>query len=76
MVLWRDRAIQSFVQGLCITGPTLPDNPIIYVNDSFLRITGYAREDVLGKNCRFLQGPKTSPEETARLRAAIRAGEA
>ncbi|WP_020473798.1 hybrid sensor histidine kinase/response regulator [Zavarzinella formosa] len=69
---WRDRAIQSLVQGLCITDPSLPDNPIIYVNDSFLRITGYAREDVIGQNCRLLQGPKTAPESVTIIREAVR----
>jgi len=68
----RARAIASLVQGLCITDPAQPDNPIIHVNDSFLRITGYAREDVIGKNCRLLQGPNTSPEATARIRSAVR----
>ncbi|HEX8373526.1 MAG TPA: PAS domain-containing protein [Chthoniobacterales bacterium] len=72
----RDRAIGSFVQGLCITDPSLPDNPITYVNDSFLRITGYGREQVLGRNCRFLQGPKSSPETVQEIRTAMAAGEA
>jgi two-component system, cell cycle sensor histidine kinase and response regulator CckA len=71
----RDRAIESLIQGLCITDPARLDNPIIYVNDSFLRMTGYAREDVIGKNCRFLQGPNTAPEAIERLRLAIRDGE-
>ena len=70
----RDRAIESLVQGLCITDPTRPDNPIIFVNDSFSRITGYARGDVVGQNCRLLQGPGTDPEAVARIRSAIRDG--
>jgi two-component system, cell cycle sensor histidine kinase and response regulator CckA len=71
MLELRDRAIESLVQGLCITDPGQPDNPIIYVNDSFLRTTGYAREEVLGRNCRFLQGPKTAPEAVERIRWAL-----
>jgi two-component system cell cycle sensor histidine kinase/response regulator CckA len=71
MLQLRDRAIESFVQGLCITDPTRPDNPIMYVNDSFLRITGYTRADVIGKNCRLLQGPKTAPEAIERIRSSI-----
>jgi two-component system cell cycle sensor histidine kinase/response regulator CckA len=74
MLQLRDRAIESFVQGLCITDPALPDNPIIYVNESFVRITGYSRDEVLGKNCRFLQGPKTEPEAIERIRLALRDG--
>ncbi|HLK57618.1 MAG TPA: PAS domain-containing protein, partial [Chthonomonadaceae bacterium] len=75
MLQLRDRAIASLTQGLCITDPTHPDNPIVYANDSFLRITGYAREEVMGKNCRFLQGPETAPEAVERLRSAIREGQ-
>lgn len=71
----RDRAIASFDQGLCITDPARPDNPIIYVNDSFLRITGYSREEVLGRNCRFLRGAGTAREATARIRSALREGQ-
>ena len=71
----RDRAIEGLVQGLCISNPALPDNPIIYANDSFLRITGYGKDEVLGRNCRFLQGPESAPETVARVRAAIAAGE-
>lgn len=74
MLQLRDRAIESIIEGLCITDPTQPDNPVIYVNDGFLQITGYAREDVMGQNCRFLQGPKTAPEAIGRIRSAIREG--
>jgi len=71
----RERAIESLIQGLCITDPAQPDNPIIYVNDSFLQITGYAREDVMGKNCAlFLQGPKTAPEAIEQVQSAFREG--
>jgi two-component system cell cycle sensor histidine kinase/response regulator CckA len=75
MLRLRDRAIASFTQGVIITDPTQPDNPIVYVNDSFMRLTGYAREDVIGKNCRFLQGPKTAPEAVERIRSAIQNGQ-
>ena len=70
----RNRAVESLIQGLCITDAVQPDNPIVNVNDSFLRITGYAREDVLGRNCRFLQGPKTDPVAIERIRSALRNG--
>jgi two-component system cell cycle sensor histidine kinase/response regulator CckA len=55
-----------------MTDPTRPDNPVIYVNESYLRITGYDREDMIGKNCRFLQGPETAPEAVERIRSALR----
>ncbi len=58
-----------------ITDPGQPDNPIVYASPGFERITGYGAEEVLGRNCRFLQGKDTDPVEVARLREAVRAGE-
>jgi PAS domain S-box-containing protein len=57
---------------MAISDPALPDNPIVYVNPAFEALTGYAREEVLGRNCRFLQGPMTDQGELGRLREAIR----
>jgi two-component system, cell cycle sensor histidine kinase and response regulator CckA len=74
MLQLRDRAIESLVQGLCITDPMRPDNPIIYVNDSFMRMTGYAREEVMGRNYRFLQGPGTSLETVGQIHTACQSG--
>lgn len=68
----RDRAIDAFVQGVVITHPHLPDNPIVYVNQGFEQMTGYSASEALGRNCRFLQGPKTDPAVVATIRAAIR----
>ena len=56
---------------MVISNPRLPDNPIVYVNDAFLELTGYEREEIVGRNCRFLQGPKTDPAAVARIRRAI-----
>lgn len=64
-------AIQSSDAGLLISDPTLPDAPTIFVNAAFERITGYAPEDILGKNCRFLQGPETDPGMIEKIRRAI-----
>jgi PAS domain S-box-containing protein len=61
--------------GITITDPDRPDNPIVYVNDAFERITGYRSADVLGRNCRFLQGADTDPEAVATLQSGIEAGE-
>ena len=52
-----------------------PDQPVVWVNEAFIRLTGFSREDVLGHNCRFLQGPATDREAVARIRAALAAGE-
>ncbi len=51
----RDHALSSCSEGITIADPSRPDAPLIYVNDAFLQITGYTREDVIGRNCRFLQ---------------------
>lgn len=67
----RDRAIASTSEGICITDPHQPDNPVIYVNAGFERITGYSAAEVLGRNCRFLQGQGTDQTVLAKLRTAI-----
>lgn len=60
---------------MVVSDPTLPDCPLIYVNAAFERLTGFAASEVLGRNCRFLQGPLTEEADVARLRAAIAARE-
>ncbi len=61
---------------IAITDPRRPDNPLVYVNDSFCALTGYARDEVIGRNCRFLQGPQTDPAAPAAIRAALDVGQA
>ncbi len=56
-----------------ITNPRLPDNPIVAVNEPFLKLTGYSRDEVVGRNCRFLAGAETEQNGSAFLRAAIAA---
>ncbi|WP_245411553.1 PAS domain-containing protein [Alkalicoccus urumqiensis] len=58
-----------------ISDPEQPDNPIIYANQGFSDLTGYPREEMIGRNCRFLQGEDTDPETLATLRKAIAAKE-
>ncbi|HEY1188865.1 MAG TPA: PAS domain-containing protein [Gemmata sp.] len=70
----RDRAMKAVSQGILITDPNLPDNPIVYASPGFERITGYGAEEIMGKNCRFLQGPKTDPARVEKLRACVRDG--
>jgi len=60
---------------MVVSDPRQPDNPIVFVNDSFCRLTGYPREMIVGRNCRFLQGPETDPATVARIRAAVQARE-
>lgn len=69
-----ERAIESCSNGIAITDATLADNPIIYVNPSFQRITGYSRDELIGKNCRFLQGSDTDTAAAKQLRTAIEEG--
>lgn len=56
-----------------ISNPHLPDNPMIYVSDEFERQTGYAAEEAIGRNCRFLQGPGTDPHAVEAIRQALKA---
>lgn len=60
---------------IVITDPNLPDNPIIYVNRAFERVTQYTADYALGRNCRFLQGEKTDGKEIQRLRDGMARGD-
>jgi len=64
-------AVRATRMPMIITDPRQDDNPIIFANDAFCRLTGYAQEEILGHNCRFLQGPDTDPRDVARIRAAV-----
>lgn len=61
-------------EGVTIADARLPDRPLIYVNEGFERVTGYPAAEVLGRNCRFLQGQDTDAAAVAEIRAAV-AGE-
>ena len=67
----KDRALDVAAEGVTIADARLPDRPLIYANEGFERITGYAVAEVLGRNCRFLQGPGTDPVAVAEIRAAV-----
>uniref|UniRef100_A0A126X0E2 non-specific serine/threonine protein kinase n=1 Tax=Lygodium japonicum TaxID=13824 RepID=A0A126X0E2_LYGJA len=64
--------LERIEKNFVITDPRLPDNPIIFASDSFLELTEYTREEILGRNCRFLQGPDTDYSTVAKIRDAIR----
>ncbi|MCH2487432.1 MAG: PAS domain-containing protein [Erythrobacter sp.] len=55
----------------CISDPHQPDCPIVYCNEAFVELTGYPIEEIIGRNCRFLQGEKTLPSAVKRLREAV-----
>lgn len=69
------RSIQSSQHSFIITDPSLGDNPIVFASDDFLKLTGYSRDQVLGRNCRFLQGTDTSKEAVEQIRKGLAAGE-
>ena len=71
--------MRNLVGGLsevfCLTDPNQDDNPIIYASEEFYRLTGYGSEDVIGRNCRFLQGSKTIKESPRRIKESTQKGE-
>src|SRR5918998_2698898 len=70
-----DRAVAASSNGIVITDPRLPDDPIVYVNPAFEKTTGYPMEEVIGSNCRFLQGEDRDQPELEELRACLREGQ-
>ncbi|WP_293128595.1 PAS domain S-box protein [Microcoleus sp. bin38.metabat.b11b12b14.051] len=71
--VWRlyDRALAATSNGIAIADATLPDKPIVYCNPAFEQITGYDRSEIIGHNCRFLQGPDTDRAALAQIRVAL-----
>jgi PAS domain S-box-containing protein len=67
----KEKAIDQAPVGLTIADATAEDHPLVYVNDEFVRMTGYPRDEVLGENCRFLQGEETDEETVGQIRAAL-----
>ncbi|WP_294644881.1 PAS domain-containing protein [uncultured Aureimonas sp.] len=67
-------AVRATRMPMVITDPKREDNPIVFVNAAFQRLTGYSREECVGRNCRFLQGPGTSREDVAAIREGVAAG--
>jgi PAS domain S-box-containing protein len=69
-----DRAVTASTNSITVTDPNQPDNPLVYVNPAFERTTGYASEEALGRNCRFLQADDRDQPALAELRTAIQGG--
>ena len=65
------QALEQTRMAIAISDPHADDNPMVYVNEAFVRLTGYKREEAVGRNCRFLQGPETSRESVDTIRRAI-----
>lgn len=66
-------AVETTRMPMIVTDPKRPDNPIIFANNAFIDMTGYSREEIVGANCRFLQGPETDPKAVREVREAIQA---
>jgi PAS domain S-box-containing protein len=80
MASWRTErgplahALAAVSDGVVVTDPNLPDNPVVYVNPCFERMTGYAAEEVVGRNCRFLHGEDRDQPALQELRGALKEG--
>ena len=66
-----DRALAATSNGITIADATRPDKPIVYCNPAFEQITGYDRSEIIGHNCRFLQGPDTDRAAVDQIRVAL-----
>lgn len=64
-------AVEMTRMPMLVTDPNQPDNPIVFSNLAFLELTQYDESEVLGRNCRFLQGPQTDPEAVDEIRTAL-----
>ena len=67
----KDRALAAAAEGITISDAKIPNQPIIYVNQGFERLTGYLAEEVIGLNCRFLQGDETDAETIQHISEAL-----
>ena len=68
-------AVLSAAVGIVVTDPNQSDNPIVFANPSFYQMTGYEPHEIIGRNCRFLQGAATNRDVIQNIRLAIRAGQ-
>ena len=68
-------AIAHSTEPMALSDPHLPDHPIIAVNAAFEAMSGYPAAEIVGRNCRMLQGPETDPETARKLGRVIAAGE-
>jgi PAS domain S-box-containing protein len=65
------KSLDVIPRGILITDCSKEDDPIIYANEYFIHMSGYSREEIIGKNCRFMQGEKTDQESLKKIAIAI-----
>lgn len=66
-----EQAMAQTRMAVCLTDPNQTDDPIIFCNKAFQKLTGYESSEIVGRNCRFLQGPDTDQDQVAKIRDAI-----
>ena len=64
-------AVEMTRMPMIVTDPNQPDNPIVFANAAFIALTGYGFDELVGRNCRFLQGPGSDPETVSVVRQAV-----
>ena len=64
--------LDSCVNGITLSDPDQEDNPIVYANEAFELITGYNRDEIIGRNCRFLQADDKNQESIGQIREGIK----
>lgn len=67
-------ALDSVIDGVVVTSPNLTDNPIVYVSKGFIKLTGYNEDEILGKNCRFMQGTDSDQNIISLMKRSISSG--
>ncbi|SEK96086.1 HAMP domain-containing sensor histidine kinase [Paenibacillus sp. OK003] len=72
LVIQWEFIISKIKSSVTVVDATLPDFPLMYVNEYFTQLTGYSAEESIGQNCRFLQGPDTDPETVQHIREALK----